>query len=277
MQNSWAGTIYQRGEIWWVKIHVDGKAVYRSSKSRSRQDAVKLRNQLLGKKERGEIGTGPSALIDELLDDVLKSDIADSTRYIWRRVVQKNIRPFFGKLRAASLTTDRMDQYRDRRRKSGASDATVNRELTILRTAFNNARKRTPPKVFNVPYFPMTAESNVRQGFLADEKYEQLRDALPEELRPLSVTAYFVGGRKSELLALNWDWIDFEKGLISIPAHVSKTREGRLIPIVSGDMQNLLLASKNEPDANWPGSPCLHERCVRLCWLHSCRHAPRRF
>jgi hypothetical protein len=48
--------------------------------------------------------------------------------------------------------------------KQGYSDATVNRELTILRTAFHNARKQTPPKVYIVPYFPMVKETTVRQG-----------------------------------------------------------------------------------------------------------------
>jgi hypothetical protein len=35
-----------------------------------------------------------------------------------------------------------------------------------VRTAFHNARKRTPPKVNQVPYFPMIQETTVRKGFL---------------------------------------------------------------------------------------------------------------
>ena len=50
----------------------------------------------------------------------------------------------------------------------------------MLRTAFNLGRKCTPPKVLIVPYFPMVAEAHVRQGFLTDEQYEKLRDALPD-------------------------------------------------------------------------------------------------
>ena len=96
MKDHGTGTIYKRGDIWWVKIHVDGQPVYQSSKSTNRQDAVKLRNKLLAKKERGEVGGSPDrVLIGDLLDDVLKSDIADSTRYVWKLVVEKNIRPFF--------------------------------------------------------------------------------------------------------------------------------------------------------------------------------------
>lgn len=54
----------------------------------------------------------------------------------------------------------------------------MNRELSIMRTAFHNARKRTPPKVNIVPYFPMVKETIVRKGFLTDRQYADLRDAL---------------------------------------------------------------------------------------------------
>src|SRR5713226_1815577 len=128
-----SGSIYLRGDIWWVKIRVDGRPVYESSKSTKRADAIKLRDKLLSRKHRGELSGGApdKVLITELLDDVLKSDIKDSTRYVWRKVVEKNIRPFFGKIRAQRLSTDHMDQYRGKRKAEGRSDATVNRELSI--------------------------------------------------------------------------------------------------------------------------------------------------
>ena len=80
------------------------------------------------------------------MDDLLKSDIKPSTRYVWEKVIDKNIRPFFGKLEAQRLSTDLMDDYRKKRKSEGRTDSTANRELSILRTAFHNARNRTPPK-----------------------------------------------------------------------------------------------------------------------------------
>jgi hypothetical protein len=47
------------------------------------------------------------------------------------------------------------------RGKEGRSNATVNRQLSILRTAFHNARKRTPPKVL-VPGGMAGKKSSVR-------------------------------------------------------------------------------------------------------------------
>ena len=46
-----------------------------------------------------------------------------------------------------------------------------------------------------IPYFPMVAETSPRQGFLTDDQYEKMRDALPDYLKPLFVTGYFTGVR----------------------------------------------------------------------------------
>ena len=45
-----SGTLYLRGDIWWVKIRVDGRPVYESSKSTKKSDAIKLRDKLLARK-----------------------------------------------------------------------------------------------------------------------------------------------------------------------------------------------------------------------------------
>ena len=276
-----SGTLYLRGDIWWVKIRVDGRPVYESSKSTKKSDAIKLRDKLLARKARGELsgGSADKALIGELLDDVLKSDIKASTRYVWEKVIEKNIRPFFGKIKAQRLTTDLMDKYREKRKGEGRIDATVNRELSILRTSFHNARKRTPPKVLVVPYFPIVAETNIRNGFMSDEQYDKLRDELPQELKALFVTAYITGLRRGEVTAIQWPQVDFEAGLITLQRGETKNDEARSVPILDGDMRDLLMAAKKEHDEKWPHAPWVFhrngERIVdfRWAWDEACKRA----
>jgi integrase len=276
-----SGSIFLRGTIWWVQVWVDNKQLSQSSKSTKKSEAIKLRDKLLGKKHRREITGGPaeSVLIGELLDDVLKSDIEESTRYIWKLVAEKSLRPFFGKTRGARLSTDLLDRYREKRTGEGVTHATVNRELSILRTAFHNARKRTPPKVHTVPYFPMVKETTVRKGFLSDETYSKLRDALEHELKPLFVSAYVTGIRKGELLAIQWPQVNFENSEIGLEPDETKGREGRSVPILDGDMRDLLLASKKERDESWPDSPWVFNRGgqqikdFRGGWENACKEA----
>jgi integrase len=91
------------------------------------------------------------------------------------------------------------------------------------------------PKVATIPYFPMVKEENARQGFLTDEQYVTLRDALPDELKPLFVTAYFTGVRLGELLAWEWEQVDFEQGFITLRSEATKNGHSRAVPILEGD------------------------------------------
>ena len=248
-----AGTIFKRGEVWYVSFWVDGRQVQKSSGSRRRQDAVLLRDQLLGKKSRGEAADVVAAKVTcgELLDDLLEytgANIKPTTARVWKLVIEATLRPFFGHLRAAKLTTEKLREFRRKRSTEGRSDATANRELSILRTALNRGRKCTPPKVLTIPYFPMVAETNVRQGFLTDEQYAKLRDALPEYLRPLFLTAYFAGVRLGELLSIEWRQVDWEQGFITLDSERTKSGYARAVPILEGDMKDWLKWSHENAD-----------------------------
>ncbi|MBY0504442.1 MAG: tyrosine-type recombinase/integrase [Bryobacteraceae bacterium] len=249
-----SGTLYLRGDIWWVKLHIDGRPVYQSSKSTKKSDAIKLRDQLLAKKHRGEISGGAPdrVLIGELLDDLIKSDVKEATRYIYEKVIEKSIRPYFGKYKVTRLTTGMMEDYRKKRNAEGAKDSTVNRELSVMRSALYKGKRRTPPKVNVIPYFPLVKETNVRKGFLTDEQYTALRDALPDELKPMFVAGFVTGMRLGEILAIKWPQVDFESGYIVLQTGETKNGEGRAVPILDGDMRDYLMTAKKERDAAWP-------------------------
>src|ERR1700738_2119614 len=144
------GTLHKRGEVWYVSYWIDGKQYQKSSRSSDIRDAKKLRDQILGKKARGEVGNVVADKITcgQLLDDLLEhadANIKASTAKIWRLVIEANIRPFFAHVRAAALTTEKLKDYRRKRIGDGRSESTCNRELSILRTALNLGRKCTPP------------------------------------------------------------------------------------------------------------------------------------
>ena len=78
-------------------------------------------------------------------------------------------------------------------------NGTINRELSILKAAFNLAREEE--RLRHVPYFPMLSEQNVREGFLRDEDYGKLADGAAKVglwLRTLLAVYYNFGWRKAE-------------------------------------------------------------------------------
>ena len=143
-----AGTLFKRGEVWYVSLWVDGRQVQKSSGSSRRQDAVRLRDQLLGKKARGEISDLAAAKVTcgELLDDLLEyaeANIKPTTAHVWKLCIDANVRPSFGHLKAVLLTTAKLQEYRRKRTEGGRSHSTANRELSILA---NRAQPR--PQVY---------------------------------------------------------------------------------------------------------------------------------
>jgi hypothetical protein len=69
-----AGTIFKRGRIWYGSYYMDGQQFIRSTRSTSLQKAKQFRDQILGRKARGELTPGPvgHTTCGELLDDVLE-------------------------------------------------------------------------------------------------------------------------------------------------------------------------------------------------------------
>jgi len=234
------GTLYRRGRIYYYSHWVNGHQVRTSTGKAKLSDARTWRDRYLKRAAGSQI---EKVTCGELLDGLLRhadESLRPDTAKIYRWVVEANLRSFFGHRKAVSVTTDLLREYRERRTTSKVSTTTCNRELSLLRIAFNLGRKATPPLVDRIPYFPMTPENNARQGFLTDEQYHRLRDALPDDLKPLFVTAYFTGVRLGELLAWEWDQVDWEQGFVTLHAQETKTGHARVVPILSGEMRDWL-------------------------------------
>src|SRR5262245_24395179 len=112
-----AGTIFKRGSIWYVSIWVDGKQIQKSSGSTNIQEAKKLRDQILGKKARGEIVGSDARKVTcgELLDDLLAyyeaGNAKPTTTRVFRWCIEANLKPYFGHVKAASLSTQKLKLY----------------------------------------------------------------------------------------------------------------------------------------------------------------------
>ena len=89
------------------------------------------------------------------------------------------------------------------------TEASINRELGLLRSALRDIVRRRPSLLAAVPHFPMEEEHNIRQGFVSEWEFaENLYPQLPRHLRALAACAFFVGGRKNEWLRLDWEEVD---------------------------------------------------------------------
>jgi hypothetical protein len=130
------GTLMETGP-YWIKYYRDGPAFCESAETESKTEA----NTLLRRKE-GDVARGlpvaPKAtriLVDELLED-LKNDYRVNGRKTASDLegrCKNHISPFFGHMRAASVTTATARTFTLARQKAEASNAEINRELAALK------------------------------------------------------------------------------------------------------------------------------------------------
>jgi integrase len=125
-------------------------------------------------------------------------------------------------------------RYIKQRQTQNASPATINRELAILKAAFNLAMESTPPKVRTVPFIPMFSEKNVRIGFLADTDQAKLARECAVRglwLRTAFAIGYTFGWRLSEILGLRVRQVDLADRTVRLEAGTTKNGHGRIVSL----------------------------------------------
>jgi len=225
------GSIYKRGKVYWIKYYRNGKPYRESTKSQKEADAKRLL-----KRREGEISNGklPGIYFDRVTFDELAEGyladyringkvVRDARRYV------NHLEPFFGGMRVTSITTDRIKHYVNKRLEVGASNGTINRELSALKRMLNLGAQQSPPKVDRVPFIPMLKENNVRKGFLEHEEFLAVRAELPKHLQGIATFGYKTGWRRSEITGLKWKQVDLKQGIVRLEPGMSKNKEARTV------------------------------------------------
>jgi integrase len=227
------GRIFKRGEKYWVAyyVDVDGKSKeQRESAGYTMADAKKLLKSRWIEIHSGKFVDPKKAKItvNDLLDNYLVHLKNKGAKSVSRLISDlKRIRETFGGFRAINVKSPMMDQYISEQLELGRANATINRGVSALKTAFNLARKQELLK--DVPFFTTLREDNARQGFFEKAEYEAILDHLPDYLRGVVQMAYKTGWRRAEILNLKWESVDRQAKELRL--RTSKNREGRCIPL----------------------------------------------
>jgi len=159
----------------------------------------------------------------------LKHPFSCSSRRICFVSVQwrwKHLAKHFAGVRAMNVTPSALDRYVDVRRGEGASNATIRRELSVLRRGFSIAVRNGTLR--SAPAFPRLKESLPRSGFLSDAEFRFIIDAHPQPwFRGLVTCARTYGWRKSELLNLKVRQVDLLSRTVTLQPGMTKNDEGR--------------------------------------------------
>jgi integrase len=255
------GSIYQRGSVWWIKYYRDGRPFYESSGSEKYTEAQKLLDQ-----RRAEIyagthleGAARKVMVGELLDDLIRDYKVNGKDHVWcEGVVRNRLRPHFGSMRARRVTHEQAARYVEQRQDQDAPNSTINKEIALLRRAFNLGKRSG--KIGVAPLFPSKlTENNTRKGFFEREEFLRHRDAMPAEIKPVTTFAYWTGCRRGEILSLLWSQVDLLEKVVRLDPGETKNDEGRVIPL-GGELLEMLKMQKSIRDEKWPGCPWVFSR-----------------
>jgi len=250
------GSIYRRTKrlpdgtvmtlpTWWIKYARNGQVFRESSGSEKYADAERLLKLRVGEIAacRFQGLTPEKTVIDELLDDVLLDyRVNDKALRFAASAINNHLRPYFSGRRAVTIGTSDVQKYVAFRRSSNqgtrpyrgrkeetrqipilpGSNATINRELSLLKHAFYLGMKHTPRKVASVPYIPLLEENNVRKGFFEHDQFLMVRRALPGYVQSVVTFAYYTGCRRGEILDLRWEQVDLAERIVRLEPGTTK-------------------------------------------------------
>ncbi len=227
------GEVFGRDKKYRVCVSVNGERATRvvANLTLARQKEATLQADL----ERGEM---------DIKDEKKKKKKAPTLNEVWAKYLpwakehkktwdddlfnyQKHLNPRFGKKRLDEITPIDIERLKlDLKKginKNGKpySQATIKHQLVLLKRIFNLARRWG---VYNgknpLDQVEMPKLDNHRTEFLREEELLRLMETLESWPCRESVAfvkfSLFTGFRRGELFKLNWDDVDFERGMVTL-------------------------------------------------------------
>jgi integrase len=154
----------------------------------------------------------------------------------------KHLDPFFAGMRAIEIAqSGAIGQYIARRKRDGASNSSVNRELQILGQMFRLAADDEHRLISRglIPQIRKLEEPPPRQGVITEKQFAEIVSKLPPwavaPIKAISIT----GWRVRAVLSRRKTDIDLERGFLILDRESSKNRTAYKWPL-SGDLGDLV-------------------------------------
>lgn len=178
------------------------------------------------------VGSTVGALVQAYLD-YKEGRIHDHVRLAgaW-----KMAKPTFGALRPDQITPELCDEYAASRRAMGRSDGTILKEINTIRQALNWNKVDTAR--FEAPSAPPPRDRHLTKA----EARKLLDGCFQPHVRLFVMLALQTAARRSALLGLTWDRVDFDRGQIKLSDGEANRKRRATVPITDQLRAELLKA-----------------------------------
>lgn len=212
------------------RVHklLDGAKDKESAKALEDAERFNLRQIQGGIKKREE----KKYSINKAIDLYLNYSKLHKKDYIHDISKTKSIKNFFKNKNIDDILTKDIENYiKYLRLEKNLSNATINRYLAALKKMFNIAIANDMLHRNPCVNIKKLKENNEKIRYLTIEEEKRLFEVLPEHIKPIVVCALQTGMRRSNILNLRWEQIDFEYNFIEIEKQENKGHKIIRIPI----------------------------------------------
>ncbi len=225
------GTITERkdGRFQISMPGLDGQRIYRYAKNE--KEAIKLHRQLLSQREQGTLLANPSRrqLLSQHMEEWLemkRHDVKPNTYLGMKSYIKCHIDPVLGNIKLQDLTTSRIQKFYGSRLQKGMSPNSLRAIHSCLKRALDTAVKwkKIPENPCHDVELPRRLKS--KNHYYTLDEVERLLNAAQGHFlfEGLIMLTLATGMRCGELLALTWDDIHFQKGIVKVTKTISRDK-----------------------------------------------------
>jgi integrase len=253
-------SVHKRGEHWYINFRFGYNRYRRKSPEDTRAGALAYESSLRLRLARGEdieveIKKVEPVLFRDFAERWYKTYVLTNNKYseqvTKRSVLDYRLIPFFGKKTLQEISALSIEDFKARVVKE-VSNKTVNNYLTVLRRCLRSAEEWGLLK--KVPMIRLLKVPPVETVYLTVSELSSLLNVVDDQWREIIFTFIKTGMRFGELIALQWQDIDFDHKVITVQRSISRGRIGspksnkiRKIPM-AGDLE-LLFTMKDHSTA----------------------------
>jgi len=228
-------------KAWGVRYRIGDKYLSRIV-GPEQDDAVVEAGRLKDDHERRVRGVAEEKPFSELVPLYLKDKEKQEKDVETIGLRVRNLSRHFSEMILEDITAEAVDKYVDHRR-GEVSNATINRELAVLRNMLKLAVRKWR-WLRQEPYLELLPEGDGRDRELSEAEEREILPHLNSAFRDLFQAALNTGMRQGELLRITWPQVNLTTRLIDFPP--TKRGRKRLMPI-NESLYYILARRKADP------------------------------
>lgn len=221
------------GRQWYYKVYKENKQ-YKSKKYLTRDEARKEEALFLLKRDVPQVKN--FMLVSEDYFKHLSKIRKESTVHSYKKDFNNHLKPYFSNMDISSIRVKNIREWAEKLENKGISVTYMNKIHNILNNIFDYAIKNynlssNPSRVFGT--FEQKNDKIIKDEerirYITLKEFEQFISVIDNSMWKTFFTfAYYTGCRRGEIIALNWNDINFNKNEITINKTLYEEIKGKI-------------------------------------------------